>query len=160
MNMVKSESNENKSTVTVRRGTYHDIPEVSKMWAQIVIGEDKTATPSEVIYCDQAYKLMTIDQYYLFVAEIGGEIVGFNDGIVAVDPADGQTYIAGRHFYVKPIHRNGTVGKLLHKNSVDAARRVGAKLIRRNIRIDKAENMLSKGHTLREYVIDEYIKEA
>ena len=145
--------------ITIRRGLLEDVPTVAGMWAKIVIGEDKNATPNEDLYIKQSERLVKIPNYYLYLAEVNGEIVGFNDGIVSVDPSNSQKYVAGRHFYVTPEHRKTGVAQALHKNSQDVARELGATVIRRYIRPDKVQFLLSKGHVIKEYVVDEYIQE-
>jgi len=145
-------------TVSLRRATADDIPDMANLWAALVREENPKARPDVKMWCGLQEHLINNDNYHCYVVEIAGQIVGFNNGLLLTDMETGETYLEGGHFYVLPDHRKSMAGFKLHRNGMDVARATGAKFLRRKVSAGNKRMMdrLNRGiGTIKEYVVDE-----
>ena len=144
--------------VSLRRATIKDLPDIVPLWSSLVMEENPKAHPNVKMWSDLQECLFTNNQYYCYVAEIDGRIIGFNNGLLLTDMETGNQYLEGGHFYVLPDHRKSMAGFKLHRNGMDVARATGAKFLRRKVSAGNKRMMdrLNRGiGTIKEYVVDE-----
>jgi GNAT superfamily N-acetyltransferase len=141
----------------IRRATEYDVTTMAILWRELVLEENPKANPD----CDQWAKsqrtLMSLPNYYAFVAEENDHIVGFNNGLLIIDPETREKYIEGGQFYVLPEYRKGSAGMRLHRNSFKLGKELGAKWLRRKVSINNkrmVERCIRK-YRVKEYVVDE-----
>ena len=147
----------------IRRAIVNDIPAIGKLWACLVLEENPGSHPDIGRWCEIQKDLFKLKHYHIFVTEEDGKVVGFNNGLVLTDLETGETYVDGGNFYVLPEYRKGSSGMKLHRNSLNVARDVKAKYLRRKVSannkrmMDRLTNSLGKTHFIKEYIVDEMI---
>jgi hypothetical protein len=145
----------------IRKATIEDIHHMSRLWAALVMEENPEAKPDRRAWENMQKRLFALRNYYAYVAENGNGVVGFNNGLVLTDMETGERYVEGGNFYVLPEHRMGFAGRMLHRNSFQVAKSVGAKFLRRHVStknqrmVDRM--MKSRKHVVKEYIVDEMI---
>lgn len=148
--------------VRIRRATEADIPAMSCLWADLVIEENPQANPQKQAWSDGHRRLIRLGDFFAYVTEVHGAIVGFATGMMDTDLETGERYLEGGHMYVSPLYRKGRAGALLHRMGTEVCRKHGAKIFRRHVSATN-ERMMSrlqaKGHVVREYTVDEAIGE-
>ena len=147
--------------IKIRKATQNDIPAMADMWVALVLEENPSARPDVKRWCDMQRQLFGMSNYFVFVTEDNGKVVGVNNGLFLTDMETGEPYVDGGNFYVIPEYRNGVSGMKLHRNSLNVTRNLGAKFLRRKV---SAKNkrmvdrfMAGKTHLLKEYIVDEMI---
>lgn len=149
--------------VNLRPATIDDILDMSKLWVALVMEENPNANPDSQRWIDIERKMFDLKDYYAFVVEENGNVVGFNDGLLLTDLETNEPYIQGGSFYVLPQYRKGPCGIKLHRNSFQVARNIGAKFLRRKVSannkrmVDRFIKMDGKKHFIKEYIVDEMI---
>jgi GNAT superfamily N-acetyltransferase len=147
----------------IRRATINDIPAIGRLWASLVIEENPGAHPDIERWCEIQKDLFNLKNYHVFVTEEDGQVVGFNNGLVLTDLETGDIYVDGGNFYVLPEYRKGSSGMKLHRNSLNMARVVNAKYLRRKVSannkrmMERLNDSLGKTHFIKEYIVDEMI---
>ena len=106
----------------IRPGTQHDLLKVGRLWRKLVNEKNPDYNPRVDWWRDYTAAAMAQGNYYLFVAEDGGRIVGFTSFIVAPEPATGTIQAIGRHIYVETEFRRQRIGSLFHKEHLRIAR--------------------------------------
>jgi hypothetical protein len=148
---------------TIRKATSSDIPVIGLLWRYLVLEENPGAQPDVKRWCDIQVGLFKLKNYYIFVTEEDGKVVGFNNGLFLYDLETNQPYIEGGNFYVLPEYRKGSSGMKLHRNSLNVAKQLKAKYLRRKVSVNNKRMMerltdnLGKKHFIKEYIVDEMI---
>ena len=147
----------------IRKATHEDIDAIGKLWAALVIEENPNAHPNIERWKDIQRQLFGLNNYYIYVAEENGEVIGFNNGLFLVDIETNEPYIDGGNFYVLPKYRKGLSGMRLHRNSFEVAKSLGAKFMRRKVSannkrmMDRLTSHAGKSHFVKEYIVDEMV---
>ena len=125
----------------IRPAVKNDLPEVGKLWLELVKETYPNETPSfEMMIQDTLFMMNTHPGYSMFVAEDGGEIIGFVDAVYSNDAVLGKLCGRARHLYVKPQYRPKLVGLKLFKVQEDWGIQHGAKAAKGNC-IDSMVNI-------------------
>jgi GNAT superfamily N-acetyltransferase len=113
----------------IRRGNEGDIAKLGRLWLEMV-RELSNAQPMlewwKIIELDS---LRNNKEYYCFVAEEGGKIVGFIDFIMVVEPSISKCQAIGRHYYVMPAYRKKRIPLQLFDAAIQEIKDKGAKSI-------------------------------
>lgn len=131
---IRNEGMRKTSGIRVRRGVLADVPELAPLWVKLTQEDmgDK-AFPDPLLWIAQTVGLMHNQDYYLFVTEDRGKIVGFMDGFVAMDPSTSQKVMTGRHIYMEKDYRNSGNTEKMHREGVKLARSVGVDVFKRKV---------------------------
>lgn len=117
----------------IRRATINDVDAVSHLWEAFIRESTTDSNPNRETWLKQTKAMMGNPDFYIYVAQENGEIVGFQTGSLWRDPSIDQICVIGGCFYVKPEYRNTSVAGRLHRNSVVKAREHKATLFRREV---------------------------
>jgi GNAT superfamily N-acetyltransferase len=119
--------------MNIRPAVKNDLPEVGKLWLSLVKETYPDEKPSfEMMIQDTLFMMNTHPGYSMFVAEDGGEIVGFVDAVYSNDPVIGKLCGRARGLYVKPRYRSSLVGLELFKVQEAWGKQQGAKAAKGN----------------------------
>lgn len=131
---IRNEGLRNLEGVRVRRGILADVPDMAKMWMSLV-KEDMNGVgkPDPAAWIAQTVAMLGSPDYYLFVSEDKGNLVGFMDGVVSFDPSTSQKVMTGRHIYVNPEYRKTGATERMHREGVKLARSLGVKVFKRKV---------------------------
>jgi GNAT superfamily N-acetyltransferase len=113
----------------VRRGNITDVFELSRLWCNMVLEQDKTATPDLEMWRGYIANLMKSPAYFMFVAEHENRLVGMIDYCMIPEPGRGKDYwkAVGTFFYILPEFRGGEAVRLLWAEHEKSARENNAK---------------------------------
>ena len=148
-------------TGVIRRATPEDAPAIGALWFRMILEENPDATPDPVLWVRNEVGYLNCPSYYEYVAVEDNMIVGFNAGLLRMDPETGLMFIAGGSFYVLPEYRGSGAGYQLHKNSIKVARELGAHFIRRHISAGSPKMLrraAKRGDKIKGYAVDENIR--
>jgi GNAT superfamily N-acetyltransferase len=145
----------------LRRAIIDDLLAMGRLWKALVIEENPTSNPDVERWSELQRRMFKMPDYYAYVVEDDRVVVGFNNGLVLKDFENGDIYVDGGNFYVLPEYRKGAAGAMLHRNSFEIAKKLGAKWLRRKVSANN-ERMVrrfltSKKCILKEYIVDEMI---
>ena len=116
--------------INIRRGKEPDIERVSLLWLDMVRELNPSYTPRVEWWRNITLGMMRhYENYYLFVAEDGQDVVGFIDLMVVPEPATGWPHGVCRHLYVTPGSRSAGVSRRLILQCEEQARKEGAVVI-------------------------------
>lgn len=139
----------------VRRADHRDVWGVRKLWADLIREKYPDPNPNEKMWVEQTHASMNQMQgYRLYIAEMGGEIVGFSDGAVVMDAAINDKYVTGKHIYVKPEYRHSMVAVQLHKEIVKDGMGQGARIFRSFANEEDLPRWIKSGYKPRERLIE------
>jgi GNAT superfamily N-acetyltransferase len=132
--------------ITIRKGIEADIHKVSRLWVEMAKELRPDDTPIPEWWRAIAINMMRFNkEYYIFVADDNGKLVGFIDGIVVSEPSTGMIQGIGRHFYVKPEYRNNGIAWKLYIEICTQAKDRGAKAFTLSCLPDKVEFWKKRG---------------
>jgi len=112
----------------IRQGTESDLNKIGRLWLEMV----RELTPNYTPMLDW-WKAITINlmrnnkEYYVFVADDNGKIVGFLDFLLLAEASTGKVQALGRHYYVKPEYRKTKIASEIYHESCEEAIKRGAK---------------------------------
>lgn len=112
--------------INVRIGRSDDVIKVSRLWLQMINELAPSYNPSVLWWRSHAIDFMKSDKYKMYVAEIGGKIVGFIDYFLFPEPATSNIHCVGQHFFVLLEHRKKGIAEKLWKKAVSSAKIDGA----------------------------------
>ena len=105
----------------IRKAIGKDLYNISKLWERLVLDARPEFKPRRDIWEQMAMQLLSTNNYTILVAEVNGEIVGFIDGFIFMEPSTGKVHGIGQHFYVLPGHRKMFIGAELYREIVSLA---------------------------------------
>lgn len=150
---LRNEGLVDASGIRVRRAVKKDVLELSYLWKAFVVEEDSNRKPNQDAWVHKTLGMLNDSNYYLLVAEKNGELIGFQDGYVTLDPAINETCVMGKSIYVKPEHRGGEATKKLNGLTMDLGKRAGVTTIMRPIRPELLDYWQKKGCKLVNMVV-------
>jgi GNAT superfamily N-acetyltransferase len=112
----------------IRLANNVDILKVSRLWLNMVKELAPDLNPNMEWWRRHAEKFMKTDDYFMFVAEEGGRILGFVDYFLFPEPATSKIHAVGQHLYVLPEHRNNEVSGKLWKIVLRHSKKRGAEI--------------------------------
>jgi GNAT superfamily N-acetyltransferase len=111
----------------IRRALVTDIFELSRLWAGFVHESEPTMAPDLVMWRNFIVGLMGYQGYFMFVAELDNELIGFIDYAMQPEPGKGIWIAAINYFYVLPDFRDTEVSGKLWRAAIESARENKAK---------------------------------
>jgi len=112
----------------IREANENDVLKVSRLWLQMVEELASDLTPNLDWWRNHATSFMKSGNYFMFVAESGGKILGFIDFFLFPEPATSKIHAIGQHFYVLKEYRHTGVSSKLWKRAIKNAKKNGAQL--------------------------------
>jgi GNAT superfamily N-acetyltransferase len=113
----------------IRRATLEDVSKISGLWLLMVKESMPEATPNVEWWKDRIKRLMFLEEYFIFVSEDKGKIVGFLDCIVGPEPATSKIHAVGQYFYVLPEYRNKNLGGKIWKEMLKNLKQFGVQVL-------------------------------
>ena len=112
----------------IRSAIISDIIKVSRLWMQMVTELAPELTPNAYWWRVQAESALKQDNYFMYVAEEGGKIIGFIDYFLFAEPATGMRHCVGQHFFVLPEYRGGSTSASLWKTVMRVSKAQGSQI--------------------------------
>jgi GNAT superfamily N-acetyltransferase len=111
----------------IRRALVTDIFELSRLWAGMVKESEPDMTPNLDMWRNYVVGLMNYQGYFMFVAEVDNELIGFIDYAMQPEPGKGFWIAMINFFYVLPDFRDTEVSGKLWKAATESAKGNNAK---------------------------------
>lgn len=105
----------------IRPGLEQDVVKVSRLWLEMVAELAPTYTPNVGWWRTMALQHLRGNRYHIFVADLGGRLVGFIDFFFFPEPSTGKIHAVGQHFYLTPEFRGQGVGRDLYQAAIELA---------------------------------------
>ena len=112
----------------IRLGTESDLHKVARLWLQLVIELAPELNPNVSWWRKLAGQHIKTKNYFIYVAELGGRLIGFIDYFLFPEPATSKVHCIGQHFYILPEHRKSKVAGNLWRTAIKASKAQGAQV--------------------------------
>lgn len=114
----------------IRRAFEYDVHKLARLWLAMVNELNPDFDPNLQWWRRDTLNMMRHDKDYMcLLAEEGGKVVGFSDGYIMLEPAQGKILFFSRHSYVQPELRHGDVIKKIYRELTAEARARGAQAL-------------------------------
>lgn len=112
----------------IRRGTISDLHKIANLWLKLVNELAPELTPNAIWWKKLAGEHIKTNNYMIFVAELGGRIIGFIDYFLFPEPATSKLHCVGQHLYILPEYRKQNVAGNLWKTAIKTSKLQGAQV--------------------------------
>ena len=110
----------------IRQANQKDIFKVSLLWLRMVRELAPELKPNVNWWRSHCERFIGSGDYFLYVAEIEGKMVGFIDFFMFAEPATSKYHCIGQHFFVLFKHRKSNVAGRLYKKVLTESAKFGA----------------------------------
>lgn len=112
----------------IRLANGSDILKVSQLWLYMVKELMPDAKPNVEWWRTHVFRFMATGDYFMYLAESGGNVAGFIDYFMFAEPATSKYHAVGQHFYVLPEYRRSGLGGLLWRKAMNKTIEQGAQV--------------------------------
>src|SRR4030067_2079419 len=113
----------------IRKGTKEDIQAVSFLWLQMA--KEKNYRNAKIDWWREiTFNLFETGVYFIFVAILDNQIIGFLDYSLCPEPATGKIQAVAGHYFVLSAYRGGKISYTLYRAAHDDAKGKGAQSLR------------------------------
>ena len=113
----------------IRTATEEELPKVARLWLKMVQELKSEWVPNTEKWLESRVLLLASQMYYIVVADINGEFVGFLDGMAYADPERNQTVGLAVNFYLKSEYRHQGLMPLMYADMLKIAKEKGVDVI-------------------------------
>lgn len=110
----------------IRQANERDVFKISRLWFLMVKEMRPEWEPNPGLWREHCFNFLRTRNYFIFVEEDGGRILGFIDYFLFPEPSDNKIHAVGQHFYMLPEFRRGRAAWWLYKIATDTAKMQGA----------------------------------
>ncbi|MCP4988366.1 MAG: GNAT family N-acetyltransferase [Colwellia sp.] len=110
----------------IRKAEEKDIVEISLLWLDMVNELARDLVPNVAWWRILAKKYLQSGDYFIYVAEIDEQIIGFIDYFLFAEPATSKFHCVGQHFFVLCNYRNTNVPGYLYRKVLRESKKQGA----------------------------------
>lgn len=136
----------------IRLAKKEDLPEISKLWVDMVKELEPDWTPDHKAWVETGVLLLETGMYYIVVSEDNG-ITGFLDGMAYLEPSLGKTIGVAKHFYLKPEYRGTGLMIEMYSEMVSIAKTKDVKIIELQCYPEKLDYWEGFGFKQDQYVL-------
>ncbi len=146
------------SDLIIRLATHKDIEVVSRLWESMVLEKSPENKPDRNGFETQISNLFNLGTYYIVVAEIKNNIVGFIDGMHYDEPETGRHQSIAPHLYVTPGMRGTDVAFRLMRYILELVREYKVTEIEFPCYVSDADFWIKKGFTIKRLLMSREVQ--
>lgn len=142
----------------IRVAAIDEIGAIADLWILMCKELNPQAKPDKQAWIQIIHGLYKTGKYHIVVAEADGQLVGFVDGFVYLEPASGELTGISQHIYILPKYRMSIVALRLYERIVHLVNGDGATTIQITSDLSTVRMWKRKGFVVKNFIMSKKVE--
>lgn len=135
-----------------------EVESVAELWLSMGLELHPQSTPSRETWIELTQGLFRSGKYHIVVAEHEGQLVGFVDGFVYLEPTSGQLTGISQYIYIMPAYRMGDVAPRMYELIQRLVNGDGAQTVLITAELQTKRMWERKGFVVEKYIMRKQVE--